>query len=293
MARTIAEIKQIIKEKARTFTSLDALLFEDDPGAIQGSRFIDIVDTVATVQNTFEQLADVTASDLTDIANSAPTGNSAWIQRQILNFQFGDVIEISDDFVPFYPVVDPSKRIVTRCSVLPDQASGIVEIKVAKNQDPPEPLTASELTSLEDYYYGTGDTQGIGFAGVKAEFTNQPPDRIFVEGVIRYFGQFDPSTVKANVIQAIEDFLVGFQNENFNGTIKMQRLEDAILAVPGVSRFEFATDGIKARDFNTPFASAAVISPDGFYNTIAGYAISEDETGETLDDKISTLLEET
>lgn len=291
MARTIAQIKDIIKTKARTFTSLDALLFEDDAGAITGSAFIDTVDTVATAQNTFEVLADQTKVDIKAIADAAPTGNAKWIQSQILKFQFGDIIEIGDDYVPFYPVLDQTKKIVTRCAVFSDKVTGLVEIKVAKSEDPPEPLSAAELVALEDYYYGTSDTQGIGFAGVKAEFTNQDPDRLYVEGKIIYLGQFDPNTVKTNVIQAIEDFIAGFQNENFAGTIKMQRLEDAILAVEGVSRFKFATNGIRARDFNTPFSSSTVVSPDGFYNTISGYAISEDEAGETLTDKITTELE--
>ena len=293
MARTVSEIIGIIKAKARTFPSLDSLLFADDPGVIVPNNFVDSVETFATAQNTFEQLADLTAADIQAIADAAPTGNAKWIQAQILKFQYGDVIQISDDFVPFYPVVDPTKQIVTRCAVFSDANTDIVEIKVAKSEDPPEPLTDDELTALQDYYYGTGDTQGIGFAGVKAEFTNQDPDRIFVEGSVRYLGQFDAVTIKNNVIQAIEDFLAGFQNENFAGTIKMQRLEDAILAVEGVSRFEFANNGVRARDFNTPFGSSQIISPDGFYNTVSGYAISEDTVGETLQDKISTQLEET
>lgn len=289
MARSISQIIAVIKAKARTFASLNDLLFSDDLGAITGSAFIDTVETVAAAQATFEVLADVTKKQIQDIADTGQVGNAKWIRAQILKFQYGDTILIDDKFVPYYAVIDTTKQIVTRCAV---QAAGeAVEIKVAKNSSPPEPLSALELAALENYYYGTGDTQGIGFAGVKAEFTNQNPDRIYVEGVIKYLGQYDPTTVKTNVITAIDDFFATYQNENFAGTVKMSRLEDAILEVDGVSRFEFAVNGIRARDFNTVFGSATVVSTDGFYTPVSGYVISEDTAGKTLNDKLTTSLE--
>ncbi len=155
MARTITEIIGVIKTKARTFPSLNSLLFADDPGAIVPNNFIDSVETFATAQNTFEQLADVTKTEIQEIADAAPTGNPKWIQTQILKFQFGDVVQLGANFVPFYPVIDTTKQIVTRCAVFSDPNETTVEIKVAKSENPPEPLTAAELTALEDYYYGT------------------------------------------------------------------------------------------------------------------------------------------
>ncbi len=289
--RTLEEIIQVIKTKARTFPSLDVFLFKDDPGALTGSAWISAVETVAEAQQVFEVVAETEKAAIQAVADSAPSGNAAWIRARILEFQFGDVVTIDPNtFVVSYPVVDTTKQIVSRCAVTPT-AGNIVQIKVAKGDNPPEPLTPTELEALQDYYFGTGDTQGIGFAGVNAVFVNQDPDRIYVEGVIRYLGQFTAATVKANVIAAIEAFFDSFQDENFNGVIKMQKLEDAILAVEGVSRFEFATNGIRARDFNTAFGSATVISPDGFYEAVAGYVIGEDTVGETLDDRITTALE--
>lgn len=290
VARSIDTIRSIIKAKARTFPSLNSLLFSDDAGAIQGSQFISLTETVVQGQQSVEKVAEAVQSQLNGLVALAASGNPAWIQSKILAFQFGDALTIDDNFVVAYATIDSTKQIVTRCSVF--VASGnVINIKVAKNSSPPEPLSSVELDALKDYYFGTGDTQGVGFAGSPAVFVNQDPDRLYVEGVIRYLGQFDPAVVKTNVIAAIEAFISTFQDVNFDGTIKMSRLEDAILAVDGVSRFEFATDGIRARPFNIAFAGATIIGTEGFYTTEAGYVISEDTAGETLADKITTSLE--
>jgi hypothetical protein len=293
MARTLAQIKESIKTKARTYTSLDDLLFANDSGAIQGSIFISLVETFAAAQQSLELIADQVASDLQTIADAAPSGNAAWIRARVLEFQNGDVITIDPvTFVPSYAVFDATKQIVTRCSVT-QTATATVQIKVAKNE-PPEPLSVGELAALRAYYFGSGTTQGIGFAGVRAVIQSNNPDRIYVEGVIRYLGQYDPAVVKTNVIAAIEAFLFDYTSINFDGTIKMQELEDAILLVEGVSRFEFAAaDSIRVRNSATSFASATTVSTEGQYKADAGYIIQEDTAGQTFTDKITTSLEST
>jgi len=295
MARTVDEIRQIIKTKARTFSSLDTLLFTDDLGAIQGSQFIGLTESVVEGQQAFELVSDALKTEFAAITAAAPSGNRKWIQAQILAFQFGDIIQIGDDFVPFYPVPDVSKQIVTRCSVDVDSVTSVVQIKVAKNSSPPEPLSAAELDALEDYYFGSADgtSQGVGFTGIKSAFINQDPDRIYIAGTIVHLGQIEPATIKANVLAAIENFISTFQNENFNGTIFMQDLTAAILEVDGVTRFDYdATDPIRVRAFNVAFGSATPIDTDSFYKTVAGYLISEDDAGNTLDDTILTQVED-
>ena len=294
MARTLAQIIDVIKTRARTFPSLDNLLFSDDPGALQGASFMSLVETVGAAQLTFELITDQERENLQTIADTAPSGNAAWIRARILDFQFGDVVQIDPvTFVVSYAIIDPAKQIITQASVsvANAQTDPVVQVKIAKGANPPEPLSAVELTALQDYYFGTGTQQGVGFAGVRTAFVSQDPDRISITGTIIYLGQFVADTVKANVIAAIESFLASFQNESFNGTIRMQRLEDAILAVEGVSRFVFTS--IRVRDFNTLLGSATVISPDGQYLTAAGYIISEDTANDTLNDTISTELETT
>ena len=287
MARTLEVIQQEIKTKIRTYTELDDYLFPEDGGS-NVSVFNLIIYVVSAALYTFEVMVDILQATIQDIADSAPSGNAKWLQRQILNFQFGDVITLVD-FVPTYSPVDESARIVTVCSVK-ELGSGVVSIKVAKGTAPSlGPLSAPELAALKDYYFGTSTTEGIGFAGVRAQFVNLDPDRMRVEATVYFLGQYVEADVKADVIDAIDDFFATFQDVAFDGTVFMIKLVDAIQAVPGVSRVEL-TD-IKAREATVALGSATDIDVQGYYTTVAGYLISEDTASNTLDDTI-TMTEE-
>lgn len=295
MARTVDEIKLEIQNKIRTYPEFDNYLFPSDGGS-KSSLFNIIIFVVAASQFVFEAIVDALKVDIQAIADSAPSGNAAWLRQQILNFQFGDQVSINTTdpdgdnyFVPFYAVPDESKQIITRCAIS-DGAQGSVNIKVAKGIVPNlEPLTSGELSALQDYYYGTTDTEGIGFAGVVANFISLDPDRIRIEADIYYYGQFIQATVKSNVISAIDNFLATFADDNFGGTVKLIKLVDAIQAVEGVSRVDLLN--VEARQATVPFASRTSVDVQGIYQTGAGYIISEDETGETLSDTINMVIE--
>ncbi|HMG89261.1 MAG TPA: hypothetical protein VK589_04355 [Chryseolinea sp.] len=287
MARTLEVIKAEMKAKIRTYPELDAYLFPEDGGS-QVSVFNLIIFTVAAALYTLEVMIDILQSTIQGIADSAPAGNAKWVQRQILNFQYGDVV-ILTDFVPGYDPVDESARIITRVSVK-ELGSGIVAIKVAKGVIPSlGPLTGPELSALTDYYYGTATTEGIGFAGVRASFVNLEPDRMRVEATVYFLGQYIEADVKADVIAAIDEFFATFQDVAFDGTVFMIKLVDAIQAVPGVSRVVL-TD-IKARMESVALGSATSIDVQGYYTTVAGYLISEDTASNTLTDTL-TMQEE-
>lgn len=296
MARSVEEIQTAIKADIRTYSSLDDFDFPEDGGS-QTSVFNIIIFVVSAAMFTFEVIVDNLRSVIQGIADTAPSGNESWLRRQILNFQYTDTVSINTTdntldnyFVPEYATVTPANRIVTQCTVS-DGTAGSVIIKVAKGTvGSLSPLTTPELTALSNYYYGTSSTEGIGFAGVRATFTTLESDRMYVEGDIYYYGQYVAATVKTNVIAAIDAFFESFTDENFGGNVYIIRLVDAIQAVEGVSRVTL--DSIKARPEATPFASATVVNIQGVYSTISGHIISEDETGETLDDKL-TMIEET
>lgn len=288
MARTIETIKTSIETQLRTYSSFDDFLFPTDPGGSSASRFNAFIYCVAAAIYAFELLQDIFKEEVEAIVDNGAAGNAAWVRSQILAFQNGDVVTLTN-FVPGYATIDTAKQIVTQCSVKP-KGNSTIQIKVAKGSSPPTPLSAGELSALEDYYFGTGTTQGIGFAGVNAEFVNENPDRVFVEATIYYFGQYEDSAVKTAVIAAIEAYLGSFQGDNFNGTLYVNSLVDAIQAVAGVSRV--ALVAMKGRRSTVAFASATTIDINGgIYEAYAGYIISEDTAGETLADKITMTLE--
>lgn len=288
MARSFSEIQEEIKVKIRTYPSLDAFKFPEEGGS-SVSVFNTFIDVVSSMINLSEIIIDGFKEEITTIANRSFSGNSQWLRQQMLNFQFGDVITLDDDFVPVYPVVNPANRIITRVAVT-DRSGGGVNIKVAKGVPPTlEPLDNVEIQAVKDYYFGTITQEGIGFAGIVANFISADPDRMKVGATIYYQGQFDETTVKTNVIAAIDNFFATFADDAFDGTIFMIRLTDAIQSVIGVTRIVY-TD-VKARDAATPFVSAQNVDFQGIYSTFAGYIIAEDEAGQTLDDTITMQLE--
>lgn len=287
MARAIEIIQNEIKTAIRTYSSLDAYKFPEDGGS-KVSVFNVMVFVISAAIFTFETMMDILQASIQSIADSAPSGNAKWVQRQILNFQFGDVIQLVD-FVPTYSPVDETHRIVTQCSVK-QLTSGFLAIKVAKGTSPSlGPLSGPELSALKDYYFGTSTTEGVGFAGVRTTFINANPDRMRVQATIYFFGQYVDADVNTAVIDAINNFFATFSNTAFDGTVFMIKLVDAIQAVAGVSRVTL--DDIKARDATVSLGSATTIDPQGFYTTVAGYLISEDTSGNTLADTI-TMTEE-
>lgn len=286
MARTLDTIITEIKVNIRTYSSLNSLLFPEDGGS-KTSVFNVIIFVVAAAIYTFEVLIDILKSDIQAIADAAPSGNKQWLRAQILKFQYGDIIQISPNFVPYYTVIDPSKQIIKQTSVV---ESGVaVTIKVAKGS-PLVPLSGSELSALIDYYYGTDTSQGIGFAGIAPNIISLDPDRIRVQATVYFYGQYTQSVVSANVIIAINNFLATFQNIAFDGTVFMIRMVDAIQNVAGISRVHI--DDIKVRQSSVPLGSATTLDVQGFYNTYAGYIISEDTAGNTLTDTL-TFTQET
>lgn len=285
MARSIETIKSAIKTEIRTYTELNSFLFPEEGGSLVGVMNV-IIYSVAVAIYTFEVLLDTAKIELQDIADTIPAGNPKWVQTQIKNFQYGDVVTFVDN-VPAYNPVTPANRIVTQCSVV-QSSGGIVTIKVAKGTVPSlAPLAGAELSALKDYYYGTQTSEGIGFAGVKTNFISLDADRIYLEGEVYYSGQYVSTTVKANVITAINEFLASFTDEAFDGTIFINRITDAVENVDGVVYVKWIS--VKARPNTTAFAGASVVNVMGSYQTIAGYAIAEDDTGNTPNDKITMI----
>ena len=289
MARSVQEVKTEIETTIRTFPSLDGFLLPSDPGGSNVSAFNALIFGVAVAINIFEQLLDVFRIEATELIQSTPVHNTGNTRQKILDFQFGDVIELDSNFIPSYPVIDDSKKIVTQCAVT-NSDTDTLTIKVAKGIAPNlQPLAPNELTALQDYFLGTAVTQGVGVAGVSVIWINQNADKLFIEADIFYLGQFDEATVKTNVISAIESYLDGFQSESFNGELFMNRLVDQIQAVDGVSRVNL--ENVIGRTDSQTFPDGTVVDTQGTYLSTSGYIVGETQSGETLNDTITMKLE--
>jgi hypothetical protein len=237
------------------------------------------VNVFAAVQNVNEQLWDVKQTELEKIAAESVAGTAAWLQRQVLNFQFGDQIVVNPNYSVSYPVTDASKRIVSRCSVKQLPEDRVVLVKVAKGtQSALQPLAQPERDALTSYVHK------VQFAGTYITVISLEADRLTADIDVFFDAEYVQSVVKANVVVAINEFL---KNLEFDGVLHKNQLQNAIEAVPGV--LDLTINGLVARPYLTSRNDPTVTPFERIYETDAGYIIAETDTGYTLNDTINMI----
>ena len=245
--------------------------------------------TVAICQGLMEQLQDLFQQNIEATVAKAYAGSAPWIQDKMFKFQYSatdpQVVALID-LVPTYPVIDPTLRIITACSVT-STISSEVTVKVAKGS----PLTAlvdgTELAAAQSYLNIIG-IEGINYVAVSLQ-----SDKIYIDADIYYAGQYS-AVIQANVINAINAFLQGLSITNFNGNLKMTDLENEIRNITGVN--DVVLKNVRGRADADLFAAGidlilgtAVIQRQ--WVTRAGYIGSETDTGHTLIDSLNFIAE--
>jgi hypothetical protein len=281
MARSISDIQQTMLDAIAADSVLSTLLTSTSRRAI--FRLFTYV--VAVAINGLEQLIDIFKAEVEAIALVAAPATPAWLQDQILKFQYSattpQVIQLIN-FAPAYQVVDELLRIVTRCSVTTNLSNNVL-IKVATGE-PPAALSSPQLAALQSY------VNEIGIAGVIYNVTSEASDKLFVEANVYYDGQYS-AVISANVIEAIENFLAAIP---FNGQMKISDLEEAITSVEGVN--DVVLVNVKARSNATAFGSGSFLVQNQqtigrLWSTIAGYMVGETDSGNTLADSLTFIAE--
>jgi hypothetical protein len=167
---------------------------------------------------------------------------------------------------------------VARCSVTESADRRNVLVKVAKSVSGVlSPLTDEERNALTSY------VGVIQFAGIPIQVISLNADRLRVGAQVYYNGQYVESVVKAKVIQAVNDFLA---NLDFNSTVKLTALVDAIQRVEGVDDVKLVE--VKGRAQQDSLNAAPAF--DRQYVAAAGYLIAEDTASHTLSDTIQMIL---
>ena len=230
-----------------------------------------------------EQIIDtfVTANEL-KISQGIPA-TASWLNSKVLEFQYSatnpQIVELVN-FVPVYPVIDKSLRLITRCSVVTTLSSQVI-VKVAKN-DPPVALTSTELSSLQSYI------NQIGVIGVNYNTQSLTSDKLYIDAEVYFDGQYS-TVISARVISAINTFL---STLSFNGILKVSDIELAIRGVVGVS--DVLLKNVKMRSDVTPFTGGTFLIQNNtvisrIFPTISGYIVGETTTGNTFTDKLTFI----
>lgn len=281
MARTIEQIQNEMIAAKNNDPNLAAL---NSPSATAIWRLWTYI--VAVAINLHEQFLDQGILELEQIAREAIAGTADWLQQRVLEFQYSatnpQVITVVDGRAS-YSTIDESLRIITRASVK-EQANGRVLVKVAKSDSPLEPLNTDELNALIGYL------DKVGFVGIPIDTISLNADRFRFEGEIFYSGEFVESTVKQNVIEAIENYLNNVSIERFDGIVTRENVIDAIQAVPGVVGVDTLNVLMNGRAEQDPLGGANNVNVVRQYETFAGYIIQEDTSGNTFDDTITMTL---
>jgi hypothetical protein len=277
MARSTSTIKAAITTEKNTKAVLQPILFAEEGGSRVGVLNT-MADVVAVNINIHEQMFDSYKEDIEKIALNAVPGTENWLSQKIKEFQYSadspQYIEFTD-FVPAYTLVDESLRIITRAAVI-SLGNGRITVKAAKSE-PPVKLLSAEKTALQQYL------DNIVPAGPFVTVISEDADRIYVDADVYYDGQYIDS-IQATVEAALSDYLAAIP---FDGVVLLSKLQDAIQGVAGVK--DVVINEVRARKAATAFGSATTLTRQ--WVTDAGYALEENESGNTWSDTINYIVE--
>ncbi len=200
----------------------------------------------------FERLMDLFKADVQAIQDSKQYGTDEWWFDIVLAYQHGDLLAFINN-VYQYPVIDATKQIIKFCSITAQ--GGKVQIKAAASTGgQPTVLTVDQINGLTDYL------QQKRPSGSKWVVQSLQADTLKIFGNIYYNASGDINIIKPAVKAAIQTFLLDLNtasstatNRNFDGTLFVNKLIDAIQAVPGVIDNQFDLLQIAAKNGGDPY----------------------------------------
>ena len=281
MARSIQTILAQLDAEQAAQTGLSGLNSPSNSAIYSLWKYI-----VAAQMYFQEVLWDLYKADLELTISKAAVGSSQWFKDRLLKFQYTattpQVLTVGSDFSVNYAIIDPTLRIISRCSV---KTTGVrtVLIKLAKS-NPPVALSSTELSSAASY------VDDISFAGIHYIVSSQNSDKIYINADIYYDGQY-ASVIQTNVIDAINTYLA---NIDFDGSVKLTSIVDAIQGVVGVT--DIVLTDVSIRPDAVAFGSGTYLVQNKTtlipsFLTEAGYIVEETTTGNTFTDKLTFIAQ--
>ncbi len=202
--------------------------------------------------------------EINQLIREQKIGSLNWYRNKALDFQYGfDLIKDTDVFDNTGATeeqIQASKIIDYAACVESDDGSKVI-VKIAKEvNDDLQPVTPDEFSAVIAYM------EEIRFAGVDMNVINFLPDRLKLnirikrDALVLDENGVNIITGKESVKDAIKAFL---KQLPFNGELSLQKLEEAILKVPGVV------------DLQIDFAQSSWIGNDGLsYGDFVGINMS-------------------
>lgn len=241
MARTLLSIYQNMVDEKNTMPTLSGLLptvdnlpqLLTDTGNSPSTVAVWRLDLfiVATAIWSFETVLDQFQALILSILATTEPGTILWYQQQAFIFQFGiSLVWLRGRWQ--YPSVNPSLQIVNRCAAI--EVGGGILIKAAvSNGSSIRQLTAPELVAFNAYM------QKIKYAGPLLSCLSYPADIAKVTYEVFYDPLADLTVLQPLVEAAINAYFAQISGVaipgDFNGVLDLEKLDQAILAVPQVT----------------------------------------------------------
>jgi len=272
MARSVQEIHtQILDAK----NAEDGLINLNSSSQTAIYRLFSYVIAVAT--HFHERTWELFKVDLEEIIDSSTVGTARWLQKKVLEFQYGSTLSIIDDVI-VYETIDDTSQIISRCSIKENTINRNVLIKVAKDgiDNTLEKLNLDEINGLKGYL------NEIKMAGSKLLVSSFDADRVQIIADIYYDTSILPDIVKASIIEKINEY---FQNLDFSGSIYKSQIENAIQSAEGVRDVDFTT--LKTRESSQLVTSSQIVERK--YETQSGYVVTEDTDTFKIEDTLNMI----
>lgn len=188
---------------------------------------------------TFENILDVFKVDLARDLNNRINGTATYFANALLKYQVGDNLTMNDDGTQFsYPMIDPSKRIITKVAYYEEEEPGFhdkaIRFKIATGEPGAySRIDEAELVSIRAYL------NQILFAGQHAKVVSRIGDVLVPRVVVYYDGAVTEAEMYDSIENALNEYIA---NIEFNGLVYSQRVIDAIQKVSHVTDVEIGSD---------------------------------------------------
>lgn len=252
MADTIADIEQMIDEKVEAAPDLVTL---NSPSNVANYKIWR--SCIAFIYNLFQRQQDDYEETIQTIVETKQFGTDPWWQEKMLAYQHGDLLQFINNVFQ-YSVIDDSKKVINLCAV--SGSGGLALLKCATLVDNvPQPLTNDQVLGAQSY------ANEIRSCGITPIVQSYPGDLLKLFLKIYYNPQGDLPTIQGLVQTAINGYL---DNLDFNGIFYINKLIDAIQAVPGIINDQVFVVQIAAKPSTGAYGN--IISS---YRPLAGYFV--------------------
>jgi hypothetical protein len=231
MARSVDTIYNLMLTEKTKYASLEKL---NNPSLV--AIWSTIFYIVAIAINLHEQLWDFFKSDLELTARDLPTGTKYFYGQKSKEFQNGYTLQYNSDLGRLeYSAIDEEARIIQVVSSEVEDRNLILKVAKSDGADGIEKLSSAELDSFKSYI------NDIKFVGTPVLCRSDDADDIKFEfnikvdkNVIKLTGESVSETGVYPIKNKIQEYLITFQNENYDSLFVLTNIIDAIQSVDGV-----------------------------------------------------------